>query len=50
MAEEMALENELEEELDSEPDEPEMTTADVLEDETTDDEKGQNNHLKRKKK
>lgn len=50
MAEEKALENELEEELDNELGEPEMTTADVSEDETKDVEKEQNDHLKRKKK
>lgn len=50
MAEEKALEDELEEELDNELGEPEMTTADVSEDETKDVEKEQNNHLKRKKK
>lgn len=50
MAEEKALEDELEEELDNELGEPEMTTADVSEDETKDVEKEQNDHLKRKKK
>lgn len=50
IAEEKALEDELEEELDNELGEPEMTTADVSEDETKDVEKEQNDHLKRKKK
>ena len=50
IAEEKALEGELEEELDNELGEPEMTTADVSEDETKDVEKEQNDHLKRKKK
>ena len=50
IAEEKALEDELEEELDNELGEPEMTTADVSEDETKDVEKEQNYHLKRKKK
>ena len=49
IAEEKALEDELEEELDNELGEPEMTTADVSEDETKDVEKEQNDHLKRKK-
>ena len=39
IAEEKALEGELEEELDNELGEPEMTTADVSEDETKDVEK-----------
>ena len=50
IAGEKALEDELEEELDNELGEPEMTTADVSEDETKDVEKEQNDHLKRKKK
>lgn len=50
IGEEKALEDELEEELDNELGEPEMTTADVSEDETKDVEKEQNDHLKRKKK
>lgn len=50
IAEEKALEGELEEELDNELGEPEMTKADVSEDETKDVEKEQNDHLKRKKK
>lgn len=50
IAGEKALEDELEEELDNELGEPEMTTADVSEDETKDAEKEQNDHLKRKKK
>lgn len=50
IAEEKALEGELEEELDNELGEPEMTTADISEDETKDVEKEQNDHLKRKKK
>lgn len=50
VAGEKALEDELEEELDNELGEPEMTTADVSEDETKDVEKEQNDHLKRKKK
>lgn len=49
IGEEKALEDELEEELDNELGEPEMTTADVSEDETRDVEKEQNDHLKRKK-
>ena len=49
IGEEKALEDELEEELDNEMGEPEMTTADVSEDETRDVEKEQNDHLKRKK-
>ena len=49
IGEEKALEDELEEELDNELGEPEMTTADVSEDETKDVEKEQNDHLKRKK-
>lgn len=49
IAGEKALEDELEEELDNELGEPEMTTADVSEDETKDVEKEQNDHLKRKK-
>ena len=48
IAGEKALEDELEEELDNELGEPEMTTADVSEDETKDVEKEQNDHLKRK--
>ena len=50
IGEEKALEDELEEELDNELGEPEMTTADVSEDETKDVEKEQNDHPKRKKK
>lgn len=50
IVEEKALEDELEEELDNELGEPEMTRADVSEDETKDVEKEQNDHLKRKKK
>ena len=50
IAGEKVLEDELEEELDNELGEPEMTTADVSEDETKDVEKEQNDHLKRKKK
>lgn len=50
IAGEKALEDELEEELDNELGEPEMTTADVSEDETKDVEKEQNDHPKRKKK
>ena len=50
IGEEKALDDELEEELDNELGEPEMTTADVSEDETKDVEKEQNDHLKRKKK
>ena len=49
IGEEKALEDEVGEDLDHERGEPEMTTADVSEDETRDVEKEQNDHLKRKK-